>query len=82
MTTRKDPLTGQPVNIFVYSLKHGGGICYLYVNETTNRTLEECMKFQLKGLKIEGYKNQNEINIRVGPGKTKFIELKATCSNW
>lgn len=63
MTTRKDPLTGQPVNIFVYSLKHGGGICYLYLNETTNRTLEECMKFQLKGLNIEEYKNQNEIHI-------------------
>jgi len=34
MTVRKDPLTNQPVDIFVYSLKHGGGICYLYVNET------------------------------------------------
>ena len=45
MTTRKDPLTNQAVDIFVYSLKHGGGICYLYVNDTPNRTLEECMKF-------------------------------------
>jgi len=33
-------------------------------------------------LKIENYKNQNEIQIRVGPGQTKFIELKATCPNW
>ena len=45
MTTRKDPLTNEPVNIFVYSFKHGGGICYLYMNETTDKTLEECMKF-------------------------------------
>ena len=29
---RKDPETEQVVDIFVYSMKHGGGICYLYEN--------------------------------------------------
>lgn len=39
------------------------------------------MKFKLIGLKIRGY-DSNEVNLRVGPGQTKFIELEATSSNW
>ena len=54
---------------------------FYYENKTRDRTLEEIMKFKLRGLKIRGY-DGNEINIRVGPGQTKFIELEATSSNW
>lgn len=39
------------------------------------------MKFKLRGLKIRGT-DASELNIRVGPGQTKFIELEATSSNW
>lgn len=81
LTIRKDPVTGQEVDIFVRALKHGGGIWYYYENKTPDRTLEEWMKFKLRGLKIRGY-DSNEVNLRVGPNQTKFIELDATSSNW
>ena len=78
---RKDPETEQVVDIFVYSMKHGGGICYLYENQTRNKSLDEVLKFKLSGLKIVGV-NGSEVNIQIGPGESKFIELKATSSQW
>lgn len=39
LTVRKDPVSGEPVDIYVRALKHGGGICYFYENRTRDRTL-------------------------------------------
>jgi hypothetical protein len=40
--------------IYQLSLKHEGGIVYIYVNETGDQTLTEELGLEMKGLKIEG----------------------------
>ena len=69
------------IDICVYTLKHGGGICYLYENKTKNLVLEEHVKFKTNGLYIVGEEG-NEITIKIEPGESKFIELRANTSNW
>ena len=44
-------------------------------------TLEESVKFTTNGLIIAGYES-NEVKVKIGPGESEFIELKATTSNW
>ena len=78
---RKDPRLNVEVEIYVYSLKHGGGICYLYENKTTDKILEETIKFKTKSLEIIGYSG-NEVVFTLLPMENKFIELKATGNNW
>jgi len=78
---RKDPHINRDMDIFVYTFKHGGGICYLYENLTKDYILEEHVKFKTNGLKLE-CEDGNEITIKIGPGESKFIELKAVTSNW
>jgi len=51
---RADPESGEPKDIYQYSLQHTSGICYLYVNESESETLEEEIEFTLEGLEIEG----------------------------
>ena len=80
-TVRKDPRLNVEVDIYVYSLKHGGGICYLYENMTEDKILEETIKFKTKSLEIIGYTG-TEVNFTLFPGENKFIELKATGNNW
>eukprot|EP00826_Nyctotherus_ovalis_P027742 TRINITY_DN2170_c0_g5_i6.p1 TRINITY_DN2170_c0_g5~~TRINITY_DN2170_c0_g5_i6.p1 ORF type:complete len:732 (+),score=188.21 TRINITY_DN2170_c0_g5_i6:115-2310(+) len=79
--TRKDPHVNGDIDICVYTLKHGGGICYLYENLTKNSILEEHVKFKTNGLRIVG-EERNEMTIKIGPGESKFIELRAETSNW
>ena len=79
--TRKDPRVNGDIDICVYTLKHGGGICYQYENHTKNLILEEHVKFKTNGLHIVGEEG-NKISIKIGPGESKFIELKAVTSNW
>lgn len=45
-------------------------MCYFYDNKTTNKTLEEKLKFKMSGLQIVGAANENvdEVNIKIGPG--------------
>jgi hypothetical protein len=42
---RPDPETGEAKEIFQYSHQHADGVCYLYVNNTENETLEEEIEF-------------------------------------
>jgi len=42
---RPDPETGEAKEIYLYTLQHPEGVCYLYVNETTDQTLEEEVEF-------------------------------------
>ena len=79
---RDDPDTGDQYDIFVYSYKHGGGMAYLYVNETTNKTLEESVEWQLKGLEIEGKPGETELEFSVKPGEKKLIKLVTTEGPW
>lgn len=40
--------------IYQMSLKHEGGIIYIYINETEDQTLTEELGLEMKGLKVEG----------------------------
>ena len=73
---------GNPVDIFQYSLQHDGGVAYLYVNETPNRTLDEDLEFQIQGLELEENPGQTEINVKVGPGQKRLVKLAATTGPW
>jgi len=75
---RPDPETGEQTEIYQYSLRHGGGIAYLYVNNTDKLTLEEELEFQLTGLEIEGKPGETKVEIKVGPGQKKLFKLIAT----
>ena len=44
-------------------------------------TLEESVKFTTNGLIIAGH-DTNEVKVKIGPGESEFLELKATTSNW
>ena len=70
--------TKAPFEIYQYQYKHQSGIAYFYENLTSGNTLQEKLQFQLSGLTIEGNDEGNNIvEFRLGPGQTKFIELKA-----
>jgi len=75
---RPDPDTGEQMAIDQYSLRHGGGMAYLYVNKTTEHTLEEELEFVLAGLEIEGKPGETTVELKVGPGQTKLLKLVAT----
>ena len=79
---RPDPETGEQMEIDQYNLKHEGGIAYLYVNKTTEHTLEEDLEFQLTGLEIEGKPGETQVQLKVGPGQTKLLKLVGTAKEW
>ena len=77
-TQRVHPKTKQAYDIYQYQYKHQAGIVYYYMNNTDRNTLQEKLMFQLSGLTIEGNEEgNNTVEFRIGPGQTKFIELKA-----
>lgn len=78
---RKHPRTGQELEIYMYSLKHESGICYFYENLTTNKILEETIRFKLKGLKIVGTDGDTAV-VSLEPGESKLIELITTSNKW
>jgi hypothetical protein len=51
---RPDTETGAHIDIWQYQYQHSGGIAYLYVNDTKDKTIEEEIEFTLEGLEIEG----------------------------
>ena len=77
-TQRVHPKTKAPFEIYQYQYKHQAGIVYVYENLTSKNTLQEKLQFQLSGLQIEGNaEGDNVVQFTLGPGQTKFIELKA-----
>lgn len=79
---RPDPNSGEPTHIYQYSMQHSDGICYLYVNETTNLTLEEEIEFKLEGLEIEGKPGETTAQVTVGPGQERFVKLRSISQPW
>lgn len=79
---RPNPETGAETAIYQYSLRHGGGIAYLYVNETSNLLLEEEIEFNLVGLEIEDAPGETTAEIKVGPGEKKLLKIRATEGQW
>lgn len=58
-------------------------MCYLYENKTTNKTLEETLKFTTSGLEIVGLPPGGDtVKVKVGPGESQFVELKANAAQW
>lgn len=71
------------MEILQHQFKHSSGMCYLYENNTTNKTLEETLKFILVGLQIVGQEDNSDIvKIKIKPGESKFIELRSTAPTW
>ena len=81
---RKDPKLNIDVNIIVYTYKHSLGLCYYYENNTEDRRLEETLSLcNIIGVEIVGEeKGKNKIVIKLDPGQTKFVELRANKTNW
>lgn len=82
---RPDPEKEAPYNetaIYQYSLRHGGGIAYLYVNETSDLLLEEEIEFQLVGLEIEDAPGESKVEVKVGPGEKKLLKIRSTEGQW
>ena len=84
MKLRKDPKLNIDVNIAVYTYKHSLGLCYYYENNTEDRRLEETLTLcNIIGVEIVGeQKGKNKIFIKLDPGQTKFVELRANKTNW
>eukprot|EP00347_Sterkiella_histriomuscorum_P016663 403352333 len=83
MSQREDSRSKQPVDIYQYELEHPNGICYLYENKTSNKTLEENIKFTINGLEIveKPADGSNTVKVKLGPGESKLIELQKTSLN-
>jgi len=83
-TARLHPSTKKPTEIYQYQLKHSGGMCYLYENMSDNLTLEETLKFKMNGLEIVGggRDEDSQVQIKIKPFESKFVQLKALVGNW
>lgn len=68
---------GDPTGIALYVLYHEGGVLAYYENTSSNLTLVEDVKFDLRGCKIEGV-SSNSVQSRVGPGKSALINIVKT----
>lgn len=75
---RSDTKTGQPVDIWCYLHQHSDGVMMLYENRTTDLVLEEEVKFELKGLRLEDNPRSDKMKFQLPPGQTKVIKLKKT----
>lgn len=54
--------------IYQKYLSHSGGIMYVYMNETGDKTLQEELGLNLEGLRVDGQDEQTKVNILIGPG--------------
>lgn len=68
---------GNELDIALYVLYHDGGVIALYENNTSDVTLLENVRFDLRGCNIEGVAG-NSIRVRVGPGKTHLVNILKT----
>ena len=76
---QKEPIDGDDISRYQY--QHPAGFFYLYVNRSSNKRLEETLKFQLEGLEIEGQEDNENVALVVGPGEDGFVQLNATGSS-
>lgn len=81
---RKDPKLNIDLDIVVYVFKHSLGLCYYYENHTIDKRLEETLKLNnIIGIEIAGeHKGNDTITIKLNPGQSQFVELKANETNW
>ena len=81
---RKDTKLNIDLDIIVYTYKHSLGLCYYYENNTKDRRLDETLKLSnIVGVEIIGKpKGTNEVNIKLEPGDTTFVELRSLTQNW
>ena len=57
-------------------MTHGGGCCFLYVNETDSKLYSEDIEFQLENLQIDGCdEGETKVKIEINAGEEKFIKL-------
>ncbi len=71
------------MDIIVYTYKYSLGLCFYYVNNTSDRKLEETLKIKSIGVEIvDGGDIDDNIYIVLGPGEKRLIELKAKKNNW
>lgn len=73
-TILKKRLDGEEVDIRVHFYYHKMGVALLYVNETTDLTLNENLVFNLDNAHIEGI-NGNELHISLPPGKERLVKV-------
>jgi len=69
----------------VHTYKHSLGLCFYYENLTNDRTLDETLKITATGVEIinsDLTDDNNQVNILLGPGESKLIELSAKKNNW
>lgn len=64
--------------IYQKYLSHSGGIMYVYMNETGDKTLQEELGLNLEGLRVDGQEEQTKVAILIGPGQRKVIKLVTT----
>jgi hypothetical protein len=58
-------------------------MCYFYENKTSNKKFEENLKFTLTALEIVGYPpNTEQVSVKLSPGESKFVELRALTNQW
>lgn len=65
-------------------MQHSGGLIFVYVNETEDKVLHEELGLNLTGLKIDDQDedNQEKVEIELGPGDQKVINLVTTGGGW
>ena len=68
---------GQELDIALYVLYHDGGVLALYENNTSDTTLIENVKFDLRGCKIEGVPG-NSMRVRISPGTKQLVNIVKT----
>lgn len=73
---RKDTTTGLGINIYCYVYQHPDGVVIAYENATPNKFLDEEIKFELKGLRIEEDPTASKVKFVLEPNQIKVIRLK------
>ena len=68
--------------IYAQKLQHGGGLIFVYKNETADKKLNEELGLDLTGLRIDGQDDQTMVKIEIGPGEQQVINLKTTGGGW
>lgn len=73
-TILRKKLNGEEVAIRVHFYYHEAGVALLYVNETSDLTLNEDLEFNLDNAHIEGVEG-NALHIALPPGKERLIKV-------
>lgn len=73
-TILRKRLNGEEVDIRVHFYYHQMGVALLYVNETSDLTLNENLAFNLDNAHIEGISG-NELHVSLPPGKEFLVKV-------